>query len=162
MFLVFLRKILKRDVDAGQLSTKGWLAKRGIHTSGVQVHLVNDEKIASTEEYLKKQGIDRDAVTTAELRKAEVVHRLSSRKLVLLSLVIPMSIAPFWLMVLLSLPAFDKKPYSERMQAAFLTALVSDFAGLYYVITRDLFPNGEGSSRRTSKDETDEDEDPTT
>jgi hypothetical protein len=65
-----------------------------------------------------------------------------------------MSIAPFWLMALLSLPAFDKKPYSETMQAAFLAALVSDFVGLYYVITRDLFPKGEAPHRKAGKDET--------
>lgn len=63
-----------------------------------------------------------------------------------------MSIAPFWLMALLSLPAFNvKEAYSEKMQAAFLTALASDFIGLYYVITRDLFPKGEVAHEKRHK-----------
>jgi hypothetical protein len=70
-----------------------------------------------------------------------------------------MSIVPIWLMVLLSLPAFGKKPYSEAMQAAFLTGLVSDFVGLYYVITRDLFPQGSSSSKNNSKKENDQNDD---
>ena len=153
MFLGFLRKVFSRNSDEEQLSTKQWLKKRGVHNPDFQVHIVNAERIESTEEFLKSHGVDRSAVITDELRKAEVEHRINSRRLVLLSLIVPMSIAPFWLMVLLSLPAFDKKPYSESMQAAFLAALVSDFVGLYYVITRDLFPKGEASHREASKDE---------
>jgi len=61
-----------------------------------------------------------------------------------------MSVAPFWLMMLLSLPVFNIKPYGEKMQAALLTALVSDFIGLYYVVTRDLFPKSNASDRGKS------------
>lgn len=153
MFLVFLRKVFSRESDEGPLSTRTWLEKRGIHNTDLQVHIVDTKKIEFTEDYLKAHGIDRSAVITDELRKAEAEHRINSRRLILLSLIVPMSIAPFWLMVLLSLPAFDKNPYSESMQAAFLAALVSDFVGLYYVITRDLFPKGEAPHRKASKDE---------
>lgn len=156
MFLVFLRKVFSQalpgESDETNLSTQKWLKKQGVHSSDLQVQIIDDEKIESTEDYLSARGVDRSALITDELRRAEARHRLNSRKLVLLSLVVPMSIAPFWLMVLLSLPAFDKKPYSERMQVAFLAALVSDFAGLYYVITRDLFPRGEAARRNSSKD----------
>lgn len=151
-----LKRILGQAVDRQPVSTQKWLERRGIRRAdAVQIHPVNSERIESTEEFLRRRGVDKSAVVTDDLKQAEFRHRLNSRTIILLSLVVPMSIAPFWLMVLLSLPAFDKKPYPDAMQAAFLTALVSDFVGLYYVITRDLFPQGESSSngsRRASVD----------
>lgn len=142
-----LERILGQDVDRKPISTQRWLERQGIRrTDAVQVHLIDQDKIESTEEFLQQHGVGKSAVVTDPLQQAEFKHRLNSRTIILLSLVVPMSIAPFWLMALLSLPAFDKRPYSDAMQAAFLTALVSDFVGLYYVITRDLFPQGKASS----------------
>ncbi|NJN57777.1 MAG: hypothetical protein HC879_09890 [Leptolyngbyaceae cyanobacterium SL_5_9] len=156
MLLKSLRKLLNKNSHRNHASTKRWLEKRGIRNTDFKVRIVDDEKIESTEDFLAARGIDRSAVVADELRKAEAKHRINSRMIVLLSLIVPMSIAPFWLMALLSLPAFGKKPYSDYMQGAFLTALVSDFVGLYYVITRDLFPQGENSRRNASNGKIDD------
>jgi hypothetical protein len=132
------------------LSTQRYLETYKIFNDAIILHIVADEKVEFAQDYLEKFNVESDAITTDhDLRTAEAKHRLTSRTIVLLSLVVPMAIAPFWLMALLSLPAFGKKPYSEVMQAAFLAGLVSDFAGLYFVITQDLFPQGE--RRRRSK-----------
>ncbi|MBD3883519.1 hypothetical protein IFO70_17260 [Phormidium tenue FACHB-886] len=144
----------KKNTHAHLLSTQKYLEKHKISSNAIIIHIVVDEKLESTQDYLEKLNIKSDAITTEiDLRTAEAKHRLTSRTIVLLSLVVPMAIAPFWLMVLLSLPALGKKPYSEAMQVAFLAGLVSDFAGLYYVITQDLFPQGNGERRRRLKPE---------
>jgi len=92
-------------------------------------------------EYLSSQNINRDDFATTEGRKsARLKHQLTSRTKVLAALIIPMYVAPIWLMVMISLPAFNIKSFSERMQFALLSALASDLIGLCYVVTRDLFP----------------------
>ncbi|KPQ35704.1 MAG: Protein of unknown function (DUF3043) [Phormidesmis priestleyi Ana] len=95
----------------------------------------------TTEEYLNKPNVKEYDFATSEARKsAELKHRIDSRTKVLAALIIPMYVAPIWLMVMLSLPAFKVKAFSERMQYLLLGALASDLLGLCYVVTRDLFP----------------------
>lgn len=147
---MFARKFFEKLLDEKPLSTQKWLEKHQIDKEAFKVHILNDEKIESTEDFLKQYGVGKTDIKADELKIVETKHRLRSRTLVIWSLIIPMSIAPFWLMILLSLPAFGKKPYSETMQAAFFAGLVSDFVGLYYVITRDLFPQGSSLSRNAS------------
>ena len=144
-----LSKFLRKEREK-TLSTRQWLEKHRVRPNSVRTSVVDETRVASTEKYLRDRGIDKASVkdvTVETLKIKEVTHRLSARTAVLMSLLIPMSIAPFWLMVLLTLPAFGKNAYSETMQGAFLAALVSDFAGLYHVITRDLFPQGSYVSR---------------
>ncbi len=51
-----------------------------------------------------------------------------------------MYVVPVWLIIMLTLPAFKVKAFSERMQILLLGALASDIVGLCYVVTRNLFP----------------------
>jgi hypothetical protein len=101
------------------------------------------EIITDTGKYLINQGITNDGfdLVTDEGRKAaEMQHRLKSRSLFLIIVSLPMSIAPLWLMVMLTLPVWGIKVYSDSMQAGFLTALATNVLGLCYVVARDLFP----------------------
>jgi hypothetical protein len=68
------------------------------------------------------------------------MHLLKSKTIVLWSLVAPMSIIPIWLMVLLTLPSLGRTQMSEKLQLAILAAIATDYIGLYYVVTRNLFP----------------------
>lgn len=141
-----------RFFSRGPVSTEQYLLSRRVRKDSFVVHVVPDQKIQILDDYLERQGIDKTPWTAEEAKTAELKHRLTARAVILWTLVIPMSIAPFWLMALLSLPAFNvKEAYSEKMQAAFLTALVSDFIGLYYVITRDLFPKGQVADEKRQK-----------
>jgi hypothetical protein len=118
-------------------------------------------RVVETEDYLEAQaqdilaqevkaileqiGIPKtsfDLATDDGRKAADFNQRLFQRKLVLGSQLIPMCVIPIWLMVMLSLPAFGHKAYSERMQAGFLAALATNALGLCYIIARDLFPLG--------------------
>lgn len=95
----------------------------------------------SVGEYLSSQSIERDDFTkTRGQKSARLVHQMTSRTKVLTALIIPMYVVPVWLMVMISLPAFNITSFSERMQFALLSALVSDLIGIFYILTRDLFP----------------------
>lgn len=106
----------------------------------------------ATDKFLKQKGIAINtavvAMSDAEARAYELRHRLGARTTILWTLILPMAIVPFWLMIQLSLPIFGIKPYSEKMQLGLLAALATDVVGLFYVVTRDLYPNGGGTSRR--------------
>ncbi len=111
------------------------------NTSGPSVKQQASLEQQTVGEYLSSQNINRDDFTTTKGRKsARLKHQLTSRTKVLTALIIPMYVAPIWLMVMISLPAFNIKSFSERMQFALLSALASDLIGLCYVVTRDLFP----------------------
>jgi len=144
--------------DEKPILVQEWLKKRRINKDAFELHPVDERRVQSTEKFLEDRGIDKTAVVSDEIARAETRHRHFGRTIVLLSLVVPMSIAPFWLMALLSLPAFNRKVYSEGMQAALLAALASDFVGLYYVITRDLFPQGSNLSRKKHRVEADDED----
>jgi hypothetical protein len=65
-----------------------------------------------------------------------------------------MIVIPFWLMWMLS--PQNIKHYSGPMQTAFIGALATDVVGLYWIITRDLFPYGNSKPRRGLNSEEDE------
>ena len=133
----------KDDEYDESIDIQKWLSKNGVSKDSFNIYIVEKEKLSSTEEFLEERGIDQDSLSTNESAHIEMKHQHFARNLILLSLVIPMSIVPFWLMALLSLPIFiERKIYSGSMQAAFLAALVSDYVGLYYIVTSDLFPKG--------------------
>ncbi len=95
--------------------------------------------VQSTENYLDQREISRADFVTDEAR-GRFRYGLRDRRLALWSLIVPMAIsakrnpagtAPFWLMALVSLPAFGiREAYLEPMENAFLAALVSDCATL--------------------------------
>jgi hypothetical protein len=121
----------------------------------------DSERTVETDEYLDEQAQDLlaqqvkdileqigvpktsfDLATDNGRKAADFNQRLFQRKLVLGSQLIPMCVIPIWLMVILSLPAFGNKAYSEKMQAGLLAALATNALGLCYIIARDLFPLG--------------------
>ncbi|KAM3089821.1 hypothetical protein ACKFKG_32380 [Phormidesmis sp. 146-35] len=144
---------------AEKITTEEFLRLAGIDQNSFKIISSDLKKTQTTDEFLKEHGVGKDALTADQARSFELRHRLTARMIILGSLVAPMSIAPFWLMALLSLPAFGLKPYSEAMQAGLLAGLVSDVAGLYYVVTRDLFPKGQSSNTKSSNTKSKEEED---
>ena len=148
-----------------KISVETYLSKHRIGKDALRIQEIDGETVQSTDAFLAEKGVGKMALTADEVRRVELRHRLSARMTILWSLVVPMSIVPLWLMVLLSLPAFGNQAYKGPMQGLFLTALVSDFAGLYFVVTRDLFPHGNDSGKRkkpadkdTESEKSDEDE----
>jgi hypothetical protein len=142
---------------ANYLSTEEYLASYGIDAESVDCtadpvesqalnnaeipEAVNINSPITTSGYLSDNKVSTYDFATAEGRKSAYSHHhISSRSKVLAALIIPMYVAPIWLMVMLTLPIFKGKIFSERMQFALLTALTSDLIGLCYVVTRDLFP----------------------
>jgi hypothetical protein len=132
------------------VSTDTYLEKHGVSQSAIEIAPHKNNLI---EDFLAKHGVEEDALRTVEGRRgAELKHRLTARMILLLALLAPMVVIPFWLMWILS--PINIKNYSERMQGAFLAALASDVLGLCWVVTRDLFPQGKDGSKE--QDEPDE------
>lgn len=107
--------------------------------------------IDELDENLKNQGVDINVNSVddiIELKRAN--HLIDSRTTILRIIVVPMSIVPIWLMIILTLSMFGKIEMSEKMKFAFLGAITGDFLGLCYIVTRDLFPQGD-SARRENK-----------
>jgi hypothetical protein len=90
----------------------------------------------------------------------ELVRRRSEQNLVYREEIIrnfkwPVRFFPWFLMVLILLPilqripplSYEKEIYSQDMQKAFLLALSVNFLGMFYIVIRDLFPQGKESSK---------------
>ncbi|NDJ18681.1 hypothetical protein [Myxacorys almedinensis] len=85
----------------------------------------------------RRSNFDRLPLAANNIRSFRRGYLLNARLVVLSLLLVPMAIAPFWLIALLSLPALGiQEAYSQSMEHAFLVTLVSDCAGLYCVIVR--------------------------
>lgn len=111
----------------------------------------SSEQTLMLEERLKNLGVEiglNSVKDVIELKQAD--NRINARKTILRIIVIPMTIVPIWLMVMLTLSMFGKIEMSEKMKFAFLGAITGDFLGLCYIVTRDLFPQGD-SARRENK-----------
>lgn len=139
-------------------STQEFLGKHGIKNDSISAQST-DVEVTFLDDFLSPDAVKspQDTFSKAELDHrlslAELEHRQKLRRWILRPLIIPMAIIPIWLMVLLSVPVFNSKAtVSERMQIAYLGAVASDFIGLYYIITRDLFPNG-GNKRKQKGDD---------
>lgn len=83
---------------------------------------------------------EEDVDNLIKLKKA--YHRINARRVILYSFVFPMSVIPIWLMILLTLSITGKAKMSPAVELGVLTAIAGDFAGLYCIVTRDLFPQG--------------------
>lgn len=153
-FQSWLRKRVKVTEEAQQVpsekvvSTTDFLGKNAAGDGSMELH--SDERdVTLTDDVIAPKSITspEDEYVDEELRQ-----RLELRKWVLLPLVIPMAVIPIWLMVLLSVPVFNEKAnVSERMQIGYLAAVASDFFGLYYIVTRDLFPNSKRERKVKTK-----------
>jgi hypothetical protein len=133
--------------------TQQWLGKHKISQQAIIISMVNDKKVESLQVYLDKHHLQGDAIETSEdkIKMAEATQRLSARNLILWSLVVPMSVIPFWLMGLLTFNSLGRIKLSESLQVGILAAVASDYLGLYYVVTQDLFPQGKALSRRRAR-----------
>jgi hypothetical protein len=155
-------------VEPDRLSTEDYLRQLGIDKgsiSEVSEQATSEiEPITNTDEYLldvakrnNPSGIPKAQLeiqtkirdlTTEEGRKAaemeqrlaEMEQRLGFRKIILFSQLLPMCLIPCWLVMVLSLPIFSIKAYSEDMQKGFLIALGTDALGICFIVARDLFP----------------------
>ena len=142
----------KRDSsqEVGSLSTNSFLDIYGVHNNSMNAS-ISDIEVTSLDDVLPPDSL----IATEQYRsmeKRELEHRLRLRNVILYALIAPMAAIPIWLMVLLTVPVFNKESdVSERMQIAYLAAVASDFVGLYYIITRDLFPNGKSSNAKTKR-----------
>ncbi|ESA32758.1 hypothetical protein N836_24415 [Leptolyngbya sp. Heron Island J] len=130
------------------VSTTDFLGKNAAGDGSMELH--SDERdVTSTDDVIAPNAI---TSPEDEYLNAELEQRLKLRKWVLLSLIGPMAVIPIWLMVLLSVPVFNEKAdVSERMQIGYLAAVASDFFGLYYIVTRDLFPNSKRERKIRAK-----------
>lgn len=137
------------DIQDNQapLSTDSFLNIYGVHNNSMDAS-ISEIEVASSDDFLPPDSLiaaggDRD------IERKEIEHRLRLRNIILYALITPMAVIPIWLMVLLSVPVFNKESaVSERMQIAYLAAVASDFVGLYYIITRDLFPDGKTNRKK--------------
>jgi len=132
------------SIDEPDVSVEGFLGEHGIDELSIQAQTAEIE-VQSTADYIPVNSF---SSPEDELRKMELEHRIKLRSMLLYPLIIPMTIIPIWLMVLLTIPAINpNSKLSETLQIAYLTAVASDFAGLYYIITRDLFSQGTRKSK---------------
>ncbi len=90
------REVRLLDEDSSQpLSTEKYLDKFGVGKEEIKVHVVDYEKIESTQEYLDKNNVGQiDLNVEQEIRRDEARHRITSRNIILWSIVVPMSIIP--------------------------------------------------------------------
>lgn len=145
------------------VSVQAFLERYDIDEDAIKVHIAEPcMEYTSLDDYLDSHGVPKDAIKSLHEEKiADASHRRQARTIILWILSLQMLIIPIWLMVLLTLPIFNDKDsgkISERMQAGFLAAVATDFAGLYYIMTRDLFPQGSSGKPRRKKDEEDPEE----
>lgn len=148
------------DIPEYHTSIKAFLEYYNIDDEAIRVYVVESlVEIESTDDYLNRYGVPEGSIKSLrEEIKSEVErsHKNGERGIILKVLAVQMLVIPLWMMVLLTLAAFEEDvDISQPMQGAYLTAVASDFAGLYYIVTRDLFPRGNG---RSSKDDDDDDD----
>lgn len=152
--MISLRNLQRRIQEVIQggsrktISVESYLLSHNVRKGAIK--LIDDEKITSTESYLKGNGINANSFVVNTLEDAREMHLIRSRTIVLWNLVVPMSIIPIWLVVLLTLPSFGRTQMSEKLQLAILAAIATDYLGLYYVVTRNLFPASEACSCKKS------------
>jgi hypothetical protein len=149
---MLLIKLFNKKDDAA-VYTQQWLEKRRIGQKAITISAVSDVKIASLEEFFDKHHLPRGAIATSEaqIKIAEATQRLEARSIILWSLVVPMSVIPFWLMGLLTFNSLGKIKLPENLQSGILVAVVSDYLGLYYVVTQDLFSQGQARSKKPAR-----------
>ncbi|NET34934.1 MAG: hypothetical protein F6K19_23400 [Cyanothece sp. SIO1E1] len=148
------------DIPDYHVSVQAFLEHYGIDKDAIVIkHYFESE---TPDDYFHRHRISENSIQfpDAEMR-AEASHRRQARSIILWVLAVPMSVIPIWIMVLLTLPVLNKEAnVSQPMQAAYLAAVATDFVGLYYIITRDLFPQGgRRTSRKSKKRERQDDED---
>ena len=119
------------------------------------------EKLINVGEIIDEMGIvftliSEDNVDNL-IRIKQADHRINSRRVILYSFVVPMSIIPIWLMILLTLSVTGRAKMSPAVELGSLTAIAGDFAGLYCIVTRDLFPQGKPGNDDDNDDDDDGD-----
>jgi hypothetical protein len=152
-----------------QLSTEDYLSQFGLGKDAISEvsHSETSEIVpieSNTDKYLENYatpGLSKEDrirqtriydLTKEEGRKAaDMEQRLSFREIVIISQLLPIFLIPLWLAVILSLPIFGVKPYSEDMQKGFLAALATNAFGVCLIVARDLFPLGSEEDKKIKK-----------
>lgn len=108
---------------------------------------------SDTNAFLSKENVDDPSdLIILSVDEEKEWQRLGSRALVLKVLILPMVVIPPWSMVMLSLAWVGQMEMPGEVQLALVGVLGGDIIGLCYVVTRDLFPNGQ--SGRSGDDNT--------
>ncbi|MBW4538672.1 MAG: hypothetical protein KME43_05935 [Myxacorys chilensis ATA2-1-KO14] len=112
------------------LSTGEYLNRHNIDETAIQIApmaltevdhhaYLGQSSVQSTENYLDRRGIEK-ADFVADEARGRFRYALSDRMVALWSLIVPMAIAPFWLMALVSCPPLvSEKPTQNRWRMRF-------------------------------------------
>jgi hypothetical protein len=132
-----------------------YLTNLGLPKESLTARIIEVETL---QEYLQENQVESSGIAiknNLEIKKEYFI--LAGRTIILMIISVQMLIIPFRLLSLFENSFYGKVEMSEKMQIAILSAVAGDLAGLYYIVTRDLFPKG-GNSRQkddnNSEDET--------
>lgn len=114
--------------------------------------------VETPQEYLQENKVESSAIRIkSNLEIGQQIFILVARTLILGIISIQMLFIPFRLLSALESSFSDEKvEISETVQVAILGAIAGDFAGLYYIVTRHLFPKGENGSKKDNNDSEEE------
>jgi hypothetical protein len=123
------------------------LERIGLDEESFKVHVVEDEKIESTQEYLQNNRIE--LTIEEEMMIKNHNHRITSRNIILWSIIFPMSAIPILFSILLTLSFLDKINIKQPVQIALISTIAAEYVGgIYFAVTRDLFPQGENERKK--------------
>lgn len=131
-----------------------YLTSLGLSQESLNAKIV---EVEVAQAYLQENKVESSDLTikdNLEVKKEYFI--LAGRTIILMIISVQMLIIPFRLLSLFEDSFSDKVKMSEKMQIAILGAVAGDLAGLYYIVTRDLFPKG-GNGRKKDNNSDDED-----
>ena len=128
-----------------------YFANLGLPQKSLDAKIV---EVEDTQKYLKDKKIEESAITIKRnLYIGQELFILVGRTIIFGIISVQMLIIPFRLLSSLeSSFSSDKVEISEGVQIAILGAIAGDFAGLYYIVTRHLFPKGKDEDTKNDDD----------
>lgn len=118
-------------------------------------------EVETPQGYLKENKVEDSAIKIkSNLEIGQSIFILVGRTIIFGIISIQMLIIPFRLLSLFESSFLEpnKIEMSEKVQISILGAIAGDFAGLYYIVTRHLFPQGGKGRKKDDNDSDDEDE----
>ncbi|MEM9274520.1 MAG: hypothetical protein AAGA80_16365 [Cyanobacteria bacterium P01_F01_bin.143] len=130
----------------------------GISQESFKARIIDVE---TPQEYLQENKVENSAIRIkSNLEIGQQIFILVARTLILGIISIQMLFIPFRLLSALESSFSDEKvEISETVQVAILGAIAGDFAGLYYIVTRHLFPKGGNGSKKENNNSEEEETD---
>lgn len=129
-----------------------YFAKIGISEESFQAKIV---EVETPQGYLEENKVEGSAIQIKNnLEIGQSIFILVGRTIIFGIISIQMLIIPFRLLTLFESSFLEpnKIEMSEKVQISILGAIAGDFAGLYYIVTRHLFPQGGKSSKKEKED----------